>query len=59
MGNLLLNEMEMSNLKAIVGVNTVCDITMKDFVSESGCDRYDCFFRGTQCTCEGTCDGKQ
>lgn len=59
MENLLLDENELRVIKKISGVLSINDITFDDFVSESGCDRYDCFFRGTQCACEGICDGRQ
>lgn len=27
-------------------------------VFNSGCDKYDCWFGSTKCTCQGICDGR-
>lgn len=58
MNTFLLNLEEMFTLKKLVGVSDLGTVTLKQFLSTTDCDKYDCFFRGVQCPCEGICDGK-
>ena len=34
------------------------DIYIVTPVVSSSCDKYDCFFGSTKCTCQGICDGR-
>lgn len=58
MSSLALNSSELSNLRNIVEMGKPVKVSLKQMFNEIGCDKYDCFFRGVQCPCEGICDGK-
>lgn len=59
MNTLLLDEKELNEVKNMSGALHIKDVKFVTILNSYGCDRYDCFFRGTQCPCEGICDGKQ
>lgn len=58
MGTLILNQKEIEKTNEILENNEKSSITFMGYVQTMGCDKYDCFFRGVQCPCEGICDGR-
>ena len=59
MSRLLLDQIAIRKLNSLVDAKALDTLVLNDYASYSDCDRYDCFFRGVQCPCEGICDGKQ
>lgn len=58
MSEFVLEPVEVSSINTMLNRNNMESKSFKKYLSESGCNRYDCFVRGVQCPCEGICDGK-
>ena len=58
MSKFLLDSSAVLKLNSLVDSRELDSFVLNEYAS-SDCDKYDCFFRGYQCPCEGSCDGKQ
>lgn len=61
MNQLMLNEVEIKKLIQVV--LKLEDVNGNDIYSlvpviNNSCDKYDCWFGSTKCTCQGICDGR-